>query len=619
MVDPDNKYRFRRRDKDGNRYRSPIIPFYWGYSVPPEKRLVVLGTGIECHPDGSMGALCDEHGNPLRKDGTWGGGPFQNGTGSLLPFWQEGGFKKKILHDIVSLDWLNPFLGRHLFDCPDRRHYAHAARRLAHLVKTIRGDLPNEPINIVAHSQGTMVALCALFYLDKDGVRGPDTVILNSSPYHFDTKVTDFLTAAGGARDVQSEEARVNTFAKAAEIMQKAKDKFSYVPAPKAECTHQPVHRHKYDDKIFVHQPSDNPKWKAEIGAGDIGKDNLKWWSIPLHDRDNRGKLFVNFNPSDRVIGVSAVEGIGWRGIPPRYFGKLGNNVMQRMFARGSKEQPFVVGDRTGYRQAYFYTQMDRKPVVSGENFDGPAWTTSDGVALQTANENWHYLDGGSPNRQWFIPSEKILKLLSAHGDVSPRGDGGQSEYVTINAPLVPVPAELGPDFDLPAVRYDGEAGVDADGKPVAANQEQKEDFKEDVEFMERREITVVDNNGFKYKRFETWEVVEQRRRDAVGQRVVSPTNHAQILRYSGDNGFPVERVLSYDITVGQGYAWGDERYWNYLLDLADWKNSDPYYFSGELTEKIGDVPPGIDKTTSAMADDPRPSPAGLGQPEGTR
>ncbi|MEJ8825790.1 hypothetical protein WKW80_27790, partial [Variovorax humicola] len=132
----------------------------------------------------------------------------------------------------------------------------HAARRLANLVKTIRRDLPNEPINIIAHSQGTMIALCSLFYLD--GVRGPDTLILNSSPYRFDTGITDYLAAAGGTQKVASTEARVATFAKAAEIMQKAKDEFNYTPAPKTECAHQPVHRHKYDDKIFVHQPPDN-------------------------------------------------------------------------------------------------------------------------------------------------------------------------------------------------------------------------------------------------------------------------------------------------------------------------------------------------------------------------
>jgi hypothetical protein len=49
--------------------------------------------------------------------------------------------------------------------------------------------------------------------------------------------------------------------------------------------------------------------------------------------------VFVNFNPHDRVIGISAVEGIGWRGIPESILGpgKISlSNVYQRIFARNS-------------------------------------------------------------------------------------------------------------------------------------------------------------------------------------------------------------------------------------------------------------------------------------------
>ena len=69
---------------------------------------------------------------------------------------------------------------------------------------------------------------------------------------------------------MQSEDARVATFAQAAAIVQKADATFQYLPAPDAPCTHQPAHRHKYDDYLFAHQPPNNPQWHAEIGAGDI-------------------------------------------------------------------------------------------------------------------------------------------------------------------------------------------------------------------------------------------------------------------------------------------------------------------------------------------------------------
>lgn len=58
-----------------------------------------------------------------------------------------------------------------------------------------------------------------------------------------------------------------------------------------------------------------------------------------------------------------------------------------------------------------------------------------------------------------------------------------------------------------------------------------------------------------------------------------------------------VEKVISYDLTVGQGYAFGDADYWQYLLDLADWKVSDPYYRTGVLPPP-GPPPAGLDTAT---------------------
>ncbi|MEJ8822145.1 DUF3274 domain-containing protein [Variovorax humicola] len=603
-----SKKRFLRYNKDGTRARSPIIPFYWGYCASPED--------VRCWVD-RPDVIVDRYGNALRKDSSWGGGPFQNGTGDLSPFWHREGFRREVFFDLFDINLINSIEGRTLLDCPDRLYYVHAARRLANLVRTIRTDLPNEPINIIAHSQGTMIALCSLFYLD--GVRSPDTLILNSSPYRFDTGITDYLAAAGGTQKVASTEARVATFAKAAEIMQKAKDEFNYTPAPKTECTHQPVHRHKYDDKIFVHQPPDNPDWKAEIGARDIDREGRKWWQDRQRDRDNRGKLFVNFDPGDRVIGVSVVEGIGWRGIPSRYLdeGKsaFGPNVMQRMFARGSNEENNPpVGSRTNFKMAYFYTQIDRQRVQSEY---GLTWTTGSGEPLQAAvTENWRYLDGGSASGFWYVASEKTLGLIPAMGSIRPPGDGGRSEYVWINAPKVPEGAKLDKDFDGKLIRYDGQADLE---RGIEADPEQQEDFKDRVNYEKRdasscmpQEIQCVDEKGFKTKRLETTEEVEIRLREAVGHKLVSPTNHSQILRYGigGRNG-PVERVLSYDLTVGQGYAWGHQEYWEYLLNLADWKKSDPYYFGEQLEEKHDDIPPGI-VTATAPADD-RPAPRRVG------
>lgn len=600
-VDGRKPTRYRREDDARRRPQSPIIPFWWGYKAQDSARKIVKGT----NQLGTTPAWTDEYGNPLRTDGAWGGGPFQNGGASLTSFWLPKGFRKDILGGVIDVNTINPVIGRTLCDCPPRLYYAHAARRLANLVKDIRKNLPNEPINIVSHSQGTIIALCSLFFLNDDE-RGPDTVILNSSPYRFDTQITDYASAANGWDSVQSESALMQTFASAAGIVAKAAThNYPAPPQPKAECTveHRPCHA--YDDVIYVHKPTDAPQWEAEIGAkvedpnGPRGQDGKPWWSDAKFARsDTRGKLMVNFNPGDRVIGVSAVSGMGWRGIPPKYMGQVGGNVLQRLFARGTNAEhnPPVGSKPNGKPLPYFHKQIVHVPA--GPNGE-PAHD----------REEWRYLDGSKPNREWKLPSEKIFGLMPVLGDLKPSWSG-EVESVVVNAPEVPKPLTLPDGFDADYVMYDGRAGKDPDGAPVKASAEQQEDFRDDVTYQERQTVSDRDERGIRtHVRYETWEEVEKRRRNEVGKVPVSPTNHAAILRFANedDGSSPVADVLSYDVTVGLGYAWHDEAYWNYLLDLADWKKSDPYYESGTLPDSDKTMPPGL-VTASASTSAPQPT-----------
>lgn len=575
------------RSSNDERIPSPVIPFWWGYKTQSAERKIVKGT----NQSGSTPAWTDEYGNPLRTDGAWGGGPFQNGGAALTSFWLPKGFRKDILFGTIDVNAINPVIGRTLCDCPPRLYYAHAARRLANLVKDIRKNLPNEPINIVSHSQGIIVALCALFFLDEK-VRGPDTMILNSSPYRFDTQITDYVSAADGWGSVQSEPARIATFAKAAAIMAKAAENYPDPPEPKAACAVEHKPRHAYDDAIYVHKPADAPQWQAEIGGevedpdGPRGQDGKPWWSNAKFARSaTRGKLMVNFNPGDRVIGVSAVSGMGWRGIPPQYMGQVGANVLQRLFARGTNAEynPPAGSKPSGKPLFYFHKQIVHVPAGR------------DGESTRD-HEEWRYLDGSKPSAEWKLPPEKIFGIVPVLADLKP-GWNGHMESVIVNAPEVPQPLTLPNKFDGNYVMYDGQEGKAPDGAPVQADAEQQEDFRDDVTYQERRTVTDRDEKGLRTRaRYETWEEVEQRRRNKVGKVPVSPTNHAAILRYSNKDGSsPVANVLSYDLTVGLGYAWHDEKYWNYLLDLADWKQSDPYYESGKLSDYDKAMPSGIE------------------------
>ncbi len=279
------------------------------------------------------------------------------------------------------------------------------------------------------------------------------------------------------------------------------------------------------------------------------------------------------------------------------------------MFARGTDTKDGhnpPVGSRTGYAQHYFYKQIKHVPASEG-NEESPGTPAHD-------EEEWHYQDGSAPAQRWKIASEKILHAAPVLGDLSP--DKDDAESVTINAPLLPRALDLPEEFDGNYVMYDGKEGKDPDGNKVKADGEQSEDFNDDVTYQERRRIRASDEKGLHIYRYETWKEVEQRREAEVGHVPVSPTNHAAILRFKNQekNSSPVADVLSYDVTVGLGYAWHDEQYWNYLLDLADWKKSDPYYRTGKLPDSDKTMPPGI-VTGEAPASAPQPASSPMGDP----
>jgi pimeloyl-ACP methyl ester carboxylesterase len=537
-----------------HRARSPVIPFFWGYKMQPgdEKR----------YP----GIPHDEH-------NAWGGGPFQNGTNNLLQFWQDG-FRRKLLGGLIDLQRLNPDITRQLQDAPPRAYFIHAARRLANLVDTIREDFPNEPLNIIAHSQGNMITLCAMLYVKH---RGPDTLILNSAPYSFDTKITDWLAAANGWSDVQSSQARMRTAVAIARKIAAAKSLYKddevSVACPTGDQSGQVG--------VYVQHQPECDAWHDQIGGQPVNAAGQCWHECGHASRNNRGKVFVNFSPHDRVIGISAVEGIGWRGIPESILGPKGSNlpnVYQRVFARnsGSGDVP-AVGAKSGYWFSYFKTQLDVAENVTTES--GATLTTEDGKPVQMRNDYVRTFDDKPEGRFWNILPQKILGLFGTQSTPS------WHERAWINAPTVPEPAVIDEDFVDGTVRFDGtDDDEDAPTQRVDyANYVR--DYVPETSLMGHRESP--EEVKSKLARY--------------GARNVAKTNHSNILRYGHDPGQAglVRQVLAYDITVGQGHAFGDPIYWQYLLDLANWKVSDPYHATGVLPPS-GPYPAGLDAETVA-------------------
>lgn len=577
---------------NGKLARCPIIPFYWGYKLQPGD--------LERYP----GIYHDDF------DMAWGGGPFQNGTNNLYTMWR-GGFQRIALH-FIDLQYFNPEIDRFLSDAPPRWYQIHAARRLAYLVETIRRDFPNEPLNIVAHSQGNMITLLAMLFLEQ-ATRSPDTLILNSAPYAFDNKFADWMTAAHGINDTQTSEARVNTFKAVTDRIAAATKGYPSDETVSARCRLPAI---QGIDTVRAHYHPNDPEWPRFIGNEPVNEAGQRWDEDPFSSRDNRGRVFVNFNPNDRVIGVMAIAGIGWRGIPEQYLsgppdkdhpaGKPHasfRNVYQRIFVRnadrkavvangaggksdngfdGEVTHTFPPGAKEGYWFQYFHTRMAvRSNVTSGY---GLTWTTEAGP-LQSENDYVVTHDGKHLSEFWSPPPKNAALFFPAQN--TPSWD----EKVWINAPKVPLPAVLGDDYNSPEISFDGSAGVSG-----IVNEAQQQDFADFKRFNPLQRIRARDADGHPTTRLETT-AERDARVDKLGKIKIPQTDHARFLQYKTASQ-PVAQVLSYDLTVGAGYAWADPQYWGFLLNLADWKQSDDCYLMGKPYPQDVLPPPGLDITT---------------------
>ena len=279
--DPDKVY-FQRKPDQGT---SPIIPFYWGYRERTE-----ASNTKERH-----GQYLDRHGNRLDKRFAKNGGPFANATTNIPDMFGPGFQANWVIRRVDPKDATHP-----LKTAPPRRYMVLAAKRLAALIRIIRKNSPNEPINIVAHSQGCFVTLLAHAFLAKDGngIKA-DTVILNNPPYSVDEPfIETFQTTSA---EQQTTHAREETLRKL------VADYITSSPAAIPSFSELKV-----------------------AGEGAVGRE---WMPTEHKERDNRGKLYLYFSPDDATVGLPNIQGIGWWGVYPELLPRLGPRFYQRLFA----------------------------------------------------------------------------------------------------------------------------------------------------------------------------------------------------------------------------------------------------------------------------------------------
>lgn len=326
--------------------RSPIIPFYWGYKPvdhdvfeQDQKRyraeLAQKGNDTDlpydtyCENNAKKieihnGANIDNLKNWLDPSSAKGGGTFANATTCIPDMFGPGasgylleqvGLFKSRNDGLNKGDWSHP-----IYQNPHRIYQAYAARRLADLILDIRRNelTQNDTINIVAHSQGTIITMLANMWVEAEGLAPADCAILNHSPYSLENRwLEDFMPG-----EHQKDNGRQKTFANFCKLMAKNPHyKMGNVP----------------HDATYI---------QALLDKGCLSKKayDAGLWSDPHYSRNNFGMVYNYFCPNDQVVSMSPIQGFGWRGIPDNIKAQLGDNLYQRVFCRGVD-----VGDKTGY------------------------------------------------------------------------------------------------------------------------------------------------------------------------------------------------------------------------------------------------------------------------------
>ena len=352
--------------------RSPVIRFYWGYRAQ-DNELDDYRIPLKNRNGDSFHALkkrlIDRAGNAYHQLPTqaqkrayvsqalasqgpffWGGGPFQNGCHNLVSLWSKEGFDNWTKLNAANVQVFNPESDRILTKAPARRYYAHAAGRLAGLIKTIRHNNPHDTVTVISHSQGTMVALAAA------AMEPPDALFVLNSPYSLNNKPL-LNVFSYPFEEVIGDEKRVATFVDIVNKVAGCKNRL-------ARC----------NDWLSVGLTEQGKSWRPENTVKIPKKknispdpDDITYENITgtLDERDNHGNTYIYCNPHDRVMGSAPLQSIGWSGVlniiekgkvrPHPLFSQV-SSLYVRMLARntdcGNKPDPDGEGRYTVFTDA---------------------------------------------------------------------------------------------------------------------------------------------------------------------------------------------------------------------------------------------------------------------------
>ncbi|KVT96377.1 hypothetical protein WK59_27835 [Burkholderia ubonensis] len=510
---------------------SPVIRFYWGFKARKGDygRPSADDSNAATHPE------LRDYPVALDEDDAWGGGPFQNGTSGLWHmFRKEKGFT-------LDFQSLNPVTDRYLTECPPRTYYVHAARRLAHLIATVRRNSPHETINIVSHSQGTMVSMLAMLMLKEQGVRGPEALFVCNSPFSLNDPGGLMECAQFGEAYVVSQAARFATLKAVADVVKEAGE-------------HADATTDSELEKMCLCTPARKP----------------------LLNREEYGKFYVYANPHDRVMGASVLRSIGWRAMMQSEQERVGaSNLRVRMFAEnieaGKGKYNYVAcaksfaitkdddGNEIGTERTEFWIPKSEK-VLGVYGIYAPPNKAEETVYINAPTVPWltdtalrqhmEQAKDATGDDAWPVLSKWNGRLKNFHeyrDYLKPKKNGGDARDVDAYRQV------YGPNYEV-----------------------------------KRMEVDVYG------KQYPVYKTVDEAAEDLI-KIAHNQTNHSSLPK----DEFVVRGVMAWDLAVGTNQSYTDVAYWSYLKALADWKCSDPYFLENDEGHQPepGEPPPGVDRT----------------------
>ena len=539
--------------------RSPVIRFYWGYRAKKgtENDFVIP---LRTEKGFSYRDINDEQIKNNKNPFFWGGGPFQNGCTSLYSLWSKYGFSKwvKKIPIPFSTQFINEETDRLLANAPPREYYAHAAERLANLVKKIRELSPTDTVTVISHSQGTMIATAAAA---MEGA-APDALFLMNSPLCLESKGMDYLSYP--LAECISEAARRVTFADIVGKVAENKDRLKNANPKKLVC--------------------------GLDCAGENWQPDGKTTNPDVSERDNHGRTYIYCSPHDRVMGSSPLLSIGWQGLPntktsnytqphPVFAMVPKNSLFVRMLARN-----MACGEAPN-PQTPFGTLPDMsrnwKPN-GGKTF----WDSNDSVFSRQA---WPDPD---PNQKLFINAEPVPLPITAEQ---------LADFDKDRKHIEDLPTDLAKNGIYLAEKDYDDYGYGWGKKDPASKGFNDNTYKYYIKlygFNERKTFPVPPGSGSPYdKRNVDRENVEQMQ-SRISQYISRPADHSDLPQ----NPLFLQQVVAYDLPIGFCNIGQKDEWMLMLRRMADWtyQGSDSYYKTGSFTPPP--LPPIIRKDVDADA-----------------